>query len=66
MVESNKQLYLGQEVLVKAWWTNPEGKTVRCRVVELWKSNEKFITVEPLEGGNRHKRMLDVKKITQA
>lgn len=63
LIESNNQLRLDQKVWVKAWWTRPEGATVRCRVVELSSSSDKFIVVEPEEGGNRHRRYLEVADI---
>ena len=63
LIESNNQLRLDQRVWVKAWWTRPAGTTVRCRVVEIFKTCDYMLTVEPEEGGNRHRRCVEIADI---
>lgn len=47
----------GDEVDVEAWWTRPEGQTVRCRV-EVVHDREPpvYYTVRPIAGANPHRR----------
>lgn len=55
-------LFLGQRVWVRAWWTTASDLT-ECEVVELWKTSKQYITVRPLTG-NTHVRMVDIRTIS--
>lgn len=48
---------LNSEVSIRAWWW-PDARLVKCRVVNHWKTNDEYMTVQPVTG-NTHQR--DVK-----
>jgi hypothetical protein len=60
---------LGEVVSVRAWWTRPQGQTVKCKVVEVedsqdpacpWRNREHphGYLVQPTENPGAHKRFV--------
>lgn len=60
---THAQLTEGQIVKVKAWWTYPPGKIIRCEVAIKYKASDEHVEVRPLEG-NTHQRLIHTRDIT--
>lgn len=59
-----KRYVLGDEVLVRAWWTTPKDQTVACRLEAVQGADQnrgygESATVRPLTGANPHTRYVE-------